>query len=101
MGGRDAEKDAKTFIVPRGGAHARGFLCTPVDEATACRSSVLSSLMDCEGVVELPPDVCMDDLHTWSQLLPTQAPKMSSEELTHALKVPLLGSYPPMLSFPT
>lgn len=79
--------DGKSFIVPHGCANARAFLCTPLGDDTATRSTVLSTFMDCEGVVELPCGLGMSELRAWEELPPEQAPELSSGELFEALKV--------------
>lgn len=76
-----------SFIVPHGYAHARAYIGIPVEEALAQRSSVMATLMECEGVVELPDGVAVADFMTWSDFQPEEAATLSAEELTQALKV--------------
>lgn len=61
----------------------------PVQESLALRSSVISTLMDCNGVVELPVGVEVSDVLTRAERQPEDATGMSSKELTQALKVHL------------
>lgn len=80
------EMSKKTFIVPSGCAEARAYFCTPVDDSVAERSSVLTSLLDVEGIVELP-GVEMLDVKKWEELLPEQVAELTLEQLSHALTV--------------
>lgn len=80
-----------SFIVPHELAQARAYICIPVQDAMASRSSVMSTLMDCEGVVELPAGVEVSDVLTWAETQPEDAATLSTNTLSHALKVnPLL-----------
>ena len=79
--------DRTSFIVPHGHVQARAYICIPVQEEMATRSSVIASLMDCDGLVELPEGVQVSDVLTWAEFQPEQAPKLSTEQLSQALKV--------------
>lgn len=75
-----------TFIVPRA-EKPRAFICIPVEEALATRSTVISELMDVHGVVQLPAGVDVSDVLTWADSNTEAAANMSWEELSHTLQV--------------
>lgn len=82
--------DRTSFIVPHGHVKARAYICIPVDESMAIRSSVMATLMDCNGIVELPAGVEVSDLLTWADFQPDQASKLSVEQISQAMKVDAL-----------
>ena len=84
--------EGTSFIVPHGQERARAYICTPVDEAIAERSSVMRTLMEFEGFAELPPGVDVSDVLAWTDTYPDNASDMSPEELTQALQV--LNAFP-------
>lgn len=78
-----------TFIVPQGHADARAYICFPVAESMATRSSVIETLIDLNGIIELPAGVEVTDLLKWAELQHDDAQNLSAEQLSHALKVNL------------
>lgn len=73
-----------SFLVPHG-AESRAYVCFPVDSA-AQRSPVLTTLIEFDGVSELPDGLTTADLLAWADLQPERAHAMSVEDLTFALK---------------
>lgn len=88
----------KSLIVPHGCSNARVFLCTPVDDFTASRSTFLTTLTEYEGIIELPKGFDASDLRAWANLRPNEAENLSASELGHALQVCLARS--PNMSYP-
>lgn len=82
--------DENGFIFSPGSVRARTYVCVPVDESMANRSSVLESLMECNGRANLLEGVEVSDYLTWAEMKPKEAPNVSTEQLMHALKVILL-----------
>lgn len=78
--------ESTTFIIPRA-AKPRAFICIPLEESLADRSTVLASLMDVHGSVELPSGIDVSDVLTWAESVPEQAEDMDWEDLTHTLQV--------------
>lgn len=81
------EMSNTSFIVPRGAARTRAYVCIPVEESVASRSSVIATLMDVEGFAELPDGVEVSDLLAWSDMRPDEASSLTADELSCALQV--------------
>lgn len=78
---------AASLIVPRGAPKARAYVCIPVDESVASRSSVIATLMNMEGFADLPDGIDVSDFLSWSESRPEEAFSLSAEELSCALQV--------------
>lgn len=80
--------EGSSFIVPHGQASiSQAYICIPLDEEMASRSSVMATLADIGGIVELPSGMEISDVVRWAELKPKQVETMTTEELIDALQV--------------
>ena len=66
------------WILPRGEAAVRAYVCLPIGDAAVLRSPVLEAEVDVGGKTELPEDLSLQDFVDWTGL--------------HALDVEMLGA---------
>ena len=80
--------DGPCFILPPQAATARAYVCIPVAEEVASRSSVMDTLMNSEGIATFPDDVTVSDYFAWSALRPNgHVEELSADDALLALRV--------------
>lgn len=75
------------LLLPGGCQRSPVYMCVPVDPGLAKMSSVLETLMEFEGLVELPGGVSFSEFEEWSTSVVEDASTLMLEEISSALQV--------------
>lgn len=62
-------------------------MCVPVEPELAKESPVLDTLMEFEGLVEMPQGVSLDDFERWATIVTEDPSKLDLTQLGFALRV--------------
>lgn len=75
------------LLVPHGSERSTAYICIPVDPDLAMRSSVLETLLEFEGFVDLPEGITLDDFETWAEVSTQDPSTLSLNQLALAMQV--------------
>lgn len=79
--------DKPCFLLPHGSERSNVYVCIPVDTGLATKSPVLETLMEFDGLVEMPEGISLDDFEAWAAIATQDPSQLALEELSLGLKV--------------
>lgn len=75
------------WILPPGRPRCRAYVCIPVEDSLASRSPVIETLMEIEGIAELPDGVPVADFLSWSSMATDELSAFHADDVCQALRV--------------
>eukprot|EP00892_Ulva_mutabilis_P002940 jgi/Ulvmu1/12647/UM094_0003.1 len=83
----DSDHERFCLILPHGAARSRAYVAFPVDDALAARSSVMATLVETEGIANLPEGLPTADFLKWCETKPDEASTLPAEDICVALRI--------------
>lgn len=77
------------WILPPGRPRCRAYVCIPIEDSLARRSPVIETLMEIEGIAELPDGVPVADFLSWSSMATDELSAFHADDVCQALRVSL------------
>ena len=79
--------ESPCFLLPHGCERSAVYMCIPVDQNVAKMSSVLETLTEYDGIVDMPCGVSCDDFEAWSEMVTQDHCDLTVDELVSAIQV--------------
>lgn len=79
--------------MPNGAQKAGAYFCVPMDASLAARSSVMETLMEMQGIAEVPQGVSFEDFLAWATSDVAAAWTRSDDAIARILAVGVTHCY--------
>lgn len=83
----NTDQDNICLILPHGSGRSRAYVAFPVDERLASRSPVMETLIETEGIANLPEGIQASEFLKWCNTDIDAAASLPAEEVCVALRV--------------
>ena len=80
-------REKPCLLLPHGCERSPVYVCIPVDPGLATKSPVIETLMEFDGLVEMPEGIALDDFEAWAAIATEDPSQLALEELSLALQV--------------